>query len=165
MGTPTRRRWIKLYPVECLDGSIRYQLEPDERGVWYDLLNFAAICSNTGTIADRSGRAFPHSFIANRLNISVELLEITLDKCKKEGRLFENGAGIHITNWATYQSEYERQKPFRQPKILTAKLINELTEKLGRRPTKDELRKVLEDGEFSSDDRQKIIEIANKELK
>ena len=106
----SRRKWIKLYPVECLDGSIRYQLEPDERGVWYDLLNFSAICTNAGTISDRDGRPFPHSFIANRLNISLELLDRTINKCKEEGRLDEDENGIHIINWRYYQSEYERQK-------------------------------------------------------
>lgn len=137
MGTPTRRRWIKLYPVECIDGSIRYQLTSDQRGVWYDLLNFAAICSNDGVIADRSGRPYPHSFIANRLNISDELLESALEKCKDEDRLTEDDTGIHITNWSTYQSEYDRQKPYRHR--LTAKWIKEFKEKNGRGPTQDEM--------------------------
>lgn len=112
----THRRWIKLYPVECLDGSIRYQLEADERGVWYDLLNFSAMCSTPGVICDRDDRPYPHSFIANRLNIALELLERTLDKCKEEGRVSEDGNGIRITNWPIYQSEYDRQKPYRDKK-------------------------------------------------
>ena len=114
--TAGRRTWIKLYPVDCIDGSIRYQLEADERGVWYDLLNFSAICATPGTISDKDGRPFPHTFIANRLNILIDLLESTLQKCIEEGRISENGQGIHITNWAAYQSEYERQKPYRQAK-------------------------------------------------
>lgn len=109
-----RRRWIKLYPVECLEGSIRYQLEPDERGVWYDLLNFAAVCSVSGVISDRDGRPYPHSFIANRLNIADELLERTLAKCFDEKRMMEDGAGIHLNNWAYYQSEYDRVKGYQQ---------------------------------------------------
>ncbi|KKL64536.1 hypothetical protein LCGC14_2164000 [marine sediment metagenome] len=109
-----RRTWIKLYPIDCLDGSIRYQLEPDERGVWYDLLNFSAICATPGQISDKDDRPYPHSFIANRLNIPLELLESTLKKCSKEGRTVEDGTGIHITNWTDYQSEYQRQKPYRQ---------------------------------------------------
>lgn len=112
--TGGRRTWIKIYPIDCLDGSIRYQLEPDERGVWYDLLNFSAICVEPGVISDKDSRPYPHSFIANRLNISVELLERTLDKCKQEGRISENTSGIHITNWKAYQSEYDRQKPYRK---------------------------------------------------
>ena len=114
MGAPTRRRWIKLYPVECLDGSIRFQLSSEERGVWYDLLNFAAICTNSGTISDRDGRPLPHSFIANRLNIPLSLLKKTITKCIDEGRLIEDISGIHISNWSVYQSEYERQKIYRQ---------------------------------------------------
>lgn len=111
-----RRPWIKLYPIDCLQGSIRYQLEPDERGVWYDLLNFAAICIVPGIISDKDNRPYPHSFIANRLNINVELLEKTLAKCEEEGRINEDDNGIHITNWKDYQSEYERQKPYRETK-------------------------------------------------
>jgi len=111
-----RRTWIKLYPIDCLEGSIRYQLEADERGVWYDLLNLSAICSTPGIIADKDNRPYPHSFIANRLNISQDLLETTLRKCIEEGRITENETGIYITNWSAYQSEYERQKPYRQQK-------------------------------------------------
>jgi len=95
-----------------LDGSIRWQLEPDERGVWYDLLNYSALCSNYGSIADRDDRPYPHSFIANRLNIPVELLERTLAKCIEEKRLAEDDKGIHVTNWKYYQSEYDRTKGY-----------------------------------------------------
>jgi hypothetical protein len=111
-----KRRWIKLYPADCLYGSIRYQLESDERGVWYDLLNFSALCSEPGTISDKDSRPYPHEFIANRLNVTLELLEVTLKKCKDEGRIKEDGKGIHITNWKDYQSEYQRQKPYREKK-------------------------------------------------
>ncbi len=114
--TAGRRTWIKLYPIDCLEGSIRYQLEADERGVWYDLLNLSAICSTPGTISDKDNRPYPHSFIANRLNIEIELLDRTLTKCEEEGRISENDTGIHITNWTAYQSEYERQKPYRERK-------------------------------------------------
>jgi len=110
----TKRRWFKLYPNECINGSIRWQLSPAERGVWYDLLAFSALCSNTGIIADRDNKALPHSFLANRLNIDLELLETTLTKCIEEKRITEDDDGIHITNWERYQSEYDRQKPYRQ---------------------------------------------------
>lgn len=109
-----QRKWTKLYPIDCLDGSVRYQLEPDERGVWYDLLLFSTICIIPGTIADEDNRPYPHSFIANRLNIPLELLERTLKRCIEQGRLQENEQGIQVTNWTSYQSEYERQKPYRQ---------------------------------------------------
>jgi len=109
-----RRKWIKVYPMECLEGSIRYQLEPDERSVWYDLMNFAAICSNGGAIADRDNRPYPHGYIANRLNIPLELLERALKKCIAEKRITEDKSGIHLTHWKLYQSEYDRTKGYQQ---------------------------------------------------
>lgn len=114
MRSPLRRPWIKLYSIDCLEGSIRYQLEPAERSVWYELLLLSSICAIPGRICDKDERPYPHAFIANRLNISVELLERTLAKCIEEGRIQENAQGIIITNWHAYQSEYQRQKPYRQ---------------------------------------------------
>ncbi len=110
----TKRRWIKLYPTESLQGSIRYQLSSAERGVWYDLMCFSSLCSNTGDICDRDGQPFPMSYIANRLNVKLPLLAATVAKCIAEGRLTEDDSGLHITNWVRYQSEYDRQKPFRE---------------------------------------------------
>ena len=109
----TKRRWFKLHANECLNGSIRWQLTAEERGVWYDLLVFSAVCSNTGLISDRDGNAFPLAFIANRLNINQELLETTIEKCQKEGRLTFSDGVIQISNWNKYQSEYDRQKKYR----------------------------------------------------
>jgi len=109
-----RRPWLKLWALECLEGSIRYQLSAAERGTWYDLLALARICGHEGVIADRDMRPFPRTFIANRLNIAQDLLEATLKKCIAEGRITENEGVLVITNWKTYQSEYERQKPYRQ---------------------------------------------------
>ena len=109
-----RRPWLKLWAIECLEGSIRYQLDAAGRGTWYDLLALARICGQEGSISDRDGRPYPHAYIANRLNIPLELLESTLENCKAEGRIHEDETGIHITNWKIYQSEYERQKPYRK---------------------------------------------------
>lgn len=108
------RRWVKLWVTECLEGSIRYQLDPNERSVWYDLILFAALGTPAGHICDRDGRPFPHSFIANRLNVPIELFEGSLKHCIDEGRITEDESGIHITHWERYQSEYERQKPYRK---------------------------------------------------
>jgi len=40
----------------------------------------------------------------------------TIKKCKESDRIEENHNGIRILNWMRYQSEYERQKPYRQAK-------------------------------------------------
>lgn len=114
MPRGTRRTWIKLYCYERLHGSITAQLESDERSVWDELLCLAGLCGFEGLIADHDQRPFPHSYIAHELHIDVELLERTLDKSKEEGRIKEDEHGILITNWSYYQSEYERQKVYRQ---------------------------------------------------
>jgi len=106
--------WVKLNITGWLHGSIRYQLEPDERSVWADLIALAGQCLSGGKICDNSGAALPRQYIANQLNIPLELLERSLEKSKKEGRIHENKGVITITNWSSYQSEYERQKKYRQ---------------------------------------------------
>ena len=108
-----KRTWIKLYCYERLHGSVAAQLKPEERSVWDELLCFAGLCGLDGLIADHDKRPFPHSYVAHELHIEEELLQRTLDKCKKEGRIKEDTQGIHITNWKAYQSEYDRQKPYR----------------------------------------------------
>ena len=109
-----RRTWIKLYCYGRLHGSVVYQLTEAEQSVWDKLLCYAGILGREGQISDNDNRPFPHSFIAHELHTSEELLESTLSKCEQEGRIAEDGAGIHITNWVAYQSEYQRQKPYRQ---------------------------------------------------
>lgn len=110
------RRWIKLWVDESLDGTIRFDFDPAERGVWFDILLLAGRCRQEGLISPGHGQAYPHNWIAGRLNISLELLEGVLAKCKTSGRISENSNGIKILNWNKYQSEYERQKPYREKK-------------------------------------------------
>jgi len=109
-----KRPWIKLHIIPCLEGSIRHQLDPAQRGVWYDLILFAGIQPEPGLIADSDQRPYPHSFIASRLNIELGLLDETLKACRVEGRITEDEHGIKIVNWKVYQSEYQRQKPYRE---------------------------------------------------
>ena len=115
----TRRTWVKFFITGWLHGSIRWQLEADERSVCADLICMAGECGQGGLIADNDGRPLPRSFIANRLNIPEELLERTVAKCKHEGRLVDSDDDtLKITNWVANQSEYERQKPSRERKKL-----------------------------------------------
>jgi len=110
------RRWIKLWVMESLEGSIRYQLEAAERCVWYDLLLFSATCDPPGKIADRDGRPYPRKFLAGRLNITEELFNQALKKSVDEGRITDDDGVLVITHWERYQSEYDRQKPYREAK-------------------------------------------------
>jgi len=128
-----KRTWIKLFCYERLHGSVSFQLEPDERSVWDELLCLAGLCGLDGLIADRDKRPFPHQFIAHELHISDELFERTLGKCKTEGRVTENEHGLTITNWKVYQSEYERQKPYRKDPTGPSRFIGQKYDDLVRR--------------------------------
>jgi len=108
--------WVKFHITGWLHGSIRWQLEPDERGVWADLIVLAGECLAGGKICDNDGVGYPMSFIANQLNIPLELLGRTVAKCKSEGRLVDRDDILEITHWTVYQSEYERQKTYREHK-------------------------------------------------
>ena len=109
-----RRTWIKLFCWGRLHGSMVYQLTEAEQSVWDKLLCYAGLIGREGQISDNDGRPFPHDFIAQELHTTEEILEDMLRKSKVEGRITENEQGLHITNWKEYQSEYERQKPYRQ---------------------------------------------------
>jgi len=108
------RKWIKLWVKESLIGTIRFDFTPAERGVWFDLLALAGNSRFDGVIAPGEGSKYPHPWIAATLDIPLELLEQTLEKCQQSRRIIEDADGIHIVNWTKYQSEYQRQKPYRQ---------------------------------------------------
>ena len=110
------RRWVKLWVTESLTGTIRFDFTSEERGVWYDLLLLAGNCRQEGLIAAGSGTPYPKQWIAGTLNIPLELLNATIEKCIETERIAENGDGLKIINWEKYQSEYDRQKPYRQAK-------------------------------------------------
>jgi len=129
-----RRSWVKIWCTGWLHGSIRWQLESDERGVWADLIALAGECGKDGQICDNDSKPYPRSFVANQLNIPQELLDRTIAKCRHDGRIDDKDEVIVITNWKAYQSEYERQKPYRQakdadPKRFEKQKYNELIER------------------------------------
>lgn len=113
------RRWIKLWVAESLRGTSRFDFTPAERGVWYDLLILAGDCRQDGLISPGAGVSYPLRWIAVTLNIGPSLLHKTIEKCKKCSRIEENVDGFRILNWNKYQSDYERQKPYRAKKVTT----------------------------------------------
>jgi len=49
--------------------------------------------------------AYPHSWLASALNISLELLEQTLEICKTQERISENSTGIKVLKFSYYQDK------------------------------------------------------------
>jgi hypothetical protein len=83
-------------------GSTRIELEPAERGVFVDLMALGA--KDKGYIRANETTPYLLPQLAGLLNISVELLQSTIQKCIQVGKIDEPILGIyHITNWDKYQ--------------------------------------------------------------
>jgi hypothetical protein len=102
-----------------LTGSIRAQLTPAERSVWADLLALANESRFRGIICRAKGIPYQREFLATLLEIPIELLNSTIDKCIKDENaddpntriMIDEDGCIIITNWDKYQtSEAEWDK-------------------------------------------------------
>ena len=98
-----RQKWIQVWTEELLEGSIRFDLTSAQRGIWIDLLAMAGRSRNFGVIQANPDTAYPHHWIANKLNISLDLLHPTLGLLKSQGRIIEDEKGIKIVNFSRYQ--------------------------------------------------------------
>ena len=97
-------KWVKLYTSEWIDGSIRIDLTPAERSMWADLLVLAGLSRREGYIERSQGIPFTVQDIASRCVVDISLVNSTIEKCKKEGRITIDEANtIIITNWEKYQ--------------------------------------------------------------
>ncbi len=99
----------KIDSLHWIDGSIRWDLMPDERSVWADLLAMAGLTREPrrGYIEVSEGIGYPGQALLVRLNITKDLFDRTIVKCVAEGRLqiFPDGKNntiYLITNWNKY---------------------------------------------------------------
>jgi len=110
------RTWVKVYCEKWLRGSIREE-SPELRGIWVDLLTLAGSgpFGDSGEIKLAQGVGLTDAQIAQILSIPDSLWLQTKQRLLDSGRIsISQDAVIVITNWHRYQSEYQRQKPYRQ---------------------------------------------------
>lgn len=107
-----RRRWIKLWTQEAIQGTTRREMEPDERSVWWDFLALAGDSPDPGKICFYRNVPLTDDQLCQTLNISQDLLNRARGKMLKFGKITVNEGIIHIVNWERYQSEYERTKKY-----------------------------------------------------
>lgn len=112
---PSRRSWVKLWVNEWLTGTVRWQLTPQQRSMWADLLALAGnsrfpgiICSGeTNGILD----PFPMDYLCSVFRCAEADVLAAFDLFKKQSRIVINEAGvIQIVNWDKYQSEYQLKR-------------------------------------------------------
>lgn len=169
MVEPKHRDWIKLWVKESLIGTIREDLTSEERGMWYDFLLLAGNSRIPGIICANESTPLPVKRIAGILNVSEQLVEQSIQKFTKSGRIAIDKQGvIHIVNWAKYQySDYDRQKPYREKTKHNARweaLSEEdkaiAIEAFGPVEHWDEMTWIAATGKLSNEDRENI----NKEI-
>ncbi|GAJ20643.1 unnamed protein product [marine sediment metagenome] len=90
MAQEPRMHWLKLWTRGWLEGSIRFDLTPAQRSVFIDLCALARESRNPPWVQANDITAYPHSWLASKLNIPLDLLEETLEACKKQKRISEN---------------------------------------------------------------------------
>jgi len=111
-----RKPWFKLWSREYLEGSLRFDLTPEERSVWADFLCLANESRTRGVIQANNQMAYPNSWIADRLNIPLGLLERCLKKFTEQKRIKIAKTGITICNFNYYNSSKKkgRGRPSKQ---------------------------------------------------
>jgi len=105
-----RRRWVKLWTYESLTGTLRRELTPDERSIWWDFLALAGESPEPGYICLYPDIAFTEDQLCKMLNVTSELLSRAKRRLIDTGRIKVNSSNgiIHILKWEEYQSEYDR---------------------------------------------------------
>ncbi len=113
------RTWIKVYCDKWITGTIRNE-PPEIRCTWIDLLALSGTgqYGDTGEIKLANGVGYTDEQIAQILHIKPSLWRKAKLRLVETERIKVSPKGaISITNWSKYQSEYERQKPYREREI------------------------------------------------
>lgn len=105
--------WLKLWCDPCLDGPVRVELTPAERGTYYDLQLLAKKIAPSGLLATPTGKPYSKKWIATRLNVDIRLVTKTVQKCTDLGLINDTEMGIFLVHFCESQSDYYRQRKYR----------------------------------------------------
>jgi hypothetical protein len=134
------RQWFKLWPREWIYGDLRSELTIEERALWTDLLAMAALSPEDGVVCESKRNGYSVPRLAAILNFSPAFLTETIEKLSgnrlKMITVLKRNR-IKIRNWRRFQSDYCRQRSYRQK--LQPELQEELHQKLHPRSKKEEI--------------------------
>lgn len=128
--TQGRRRWFKVFIDDWLEGTTRYQMSDAERAFWIDLLAMAGRSRFGGIVCSgKDGEqliGYPLSKFQGLLAEPIDI-EATFVLFERTGKITTQVSGegarklyvLFITNWARYQSEYDRIKKYRKTAATT----------------------------------------------
>jgi DNA-binding transcriptional regulator YhcF (GntR family) len=107
-----RRTWFKVFAEETLHGKLK-SLTCEEFGTAMRILCMASDNVIQGEISYAKNIPFSVQQMAGIANCTVHNFHKTLLILEKKGTIFMDNGIIKVKNWHKYQSEYERQKPYR----------------------------------------------------
>lgn len=147
-------KWFKIWGERWFMGSTRWELTIEQRAVFVDLLARASINKPRGQIDYYSLEQ-----LAQQFNVSIGLLESTIERCVevKKIKCYPKKRKILIVNWVNYQSEYERQKPYRKQdrcQLKVTKMDAKSCDKVTLRKEGEEKRIEIEEKENNEDEKR-----------
>lgn len=120
-----RRMWVKLWVNEWLEGTTRGEMSDAQRAFWIDLLAMAGRSRYPGVVC--AGKGPDGKFIGYSINKYQGLMSEPIDVEETLALFVRTGKvcievtstaprllAVELLNWEKYQSEYQRQKPYRQ---------------------------------------------------
>jgi len=112
---PSRRSWIKLWVSEWLTGTVRWQLSPQQRAIWADLLALAGTSRFPGVVCsgETNGQLepYPMDYLCSVFRCEDHDVRDALHLFETQARIAIDERGvIRITNWDKYQSEYQQKR-------------------------------------------------------
>jgi hypothetical protein len=119
-----RRSWVKLWVNEWLDGTTRFEMSDAQRAFWIDLLAMAGRSRFPGIICagqiDGQFIGYPIAKYAALMAKPINVEE-TFKLFERTGKIIAEITTetpvklykISLCNWEKFQSEYQRQKPYR----------------------------------------------------
>ena len=126
-----RRSWIKIY-TDILRGKTIKELNPAERWIWVGLLAAAGDSGYDGIICFTEDMGYTDEQLAKLLNVDLDVfITVKLKMASQEmGKItVDKNNIITINNWHLYQSEFSRQKPYRDAKKLQEQVTNNIVTK------------------------------------
>ena len=142
-------KWFKLYSEKWLIGSTRWELTLEERAIWTDFLALASLNAPPGQFSYHSLKQ-----LSDQLKASTKKIEKAMKKFVEFKKIEADFAAnsVVIANWKKYQSEYSRQKPYRNPGK-QEKVCNEVTgECVTKLPLEERRREVEGEEEGEGED-------------
>jgi hypothetical protein len=121
--------WFKVWDEEILDGSIASESR-DTQLAWIKILALSNLLQYgaRGTVSLGSELGFPDAILARKLHISARRWRDCKADLVKSGRILIGPTNvITIPKWHFYQSEYQRQSPYRTKGRLPTGLRDKVT--------------------------------------